>query len=41
MTSFPNVLNDDMVDAVGAGVSLFLAPKKTAGGSSVQYNGRS
>lgn len=41
MLAFPNVLNDDMVDAVGAGVSFFLAPKKTAGGTSVPYNGRS
>lgn len=37
MTAFPNVLNDDMVDAVGAGVEFFLQPKKIAGGSSTDY----
>jgi phage terminase large subunit-like protein len=41
MCAFPNVLNDDMVDAVGAGVSFFLKPNKSAGGTSVPYNGRS
>lgn len=41
MCAFPNVLNDDMVDAVGAGVSFFLKPQKSAGGTSVPYNGRS
>lgn len=37
MLAFPNVLNDDMVDAVGAGVAFFLKPAKTAGGGSVKY----
>ena len=37
MLAFPNVLNDDMVDAVGAGVAYFLKPTKKAGGTSVQY----
>ncbi|QEQ93585.1 terminase [Streptomyces phage Zuko] len=37
MLAFPNVLNDDMVDAVGAGVAFFLKPPKTAGGSSQKY----
>lgn len=40
MLAFPNVLNDDMVDAVGAGVAYFLAPKKTAGNQSIPYAGR-
>ena len=40
MLSFPHVLNDDMVDAVGAGIQYFLKPKKSAGGTSVPYNGR-
>lgn len=40
MCAFPNVLNDDMVDAVGAGVSFFLKPQKTAGGTSIPYSGR-
>lgn len=37
MLAFPNVLNDDMVDAVGAGVAFFLKPPKTASGSSEKY----
>jgi hypothetical protein len=37
MLAFPNVLNDDMVDAVGAGVAFFLKPPKVAGGSSQNY----
>jgi len=37
MLAFPNVLNDDMVDAVGAGVAFFLKPQKKAGGTSIQY----
>lgn len=37
MLAFPNVLNDDMVDAVGGGVSFFLKPPKKAGGSSHKY----
>ncbi len=40
MLAFPQVLNDDMVDAVGAGVSFFLKPNKKAGGTSVPYGGR-
>lgn len=40
MLAFPNVLNDDMVDAVGAGVSFFLQPPKKAGGTSIPYTGR-
>jgi len=37
MLSFPHVLNDDMVDAVGAGIAFFMKPQKTAGGSSQKY----
>lgn len=37
MLAFPHVLNDDMVDAVGAGVAFFLKPPKVAGGSSEKY----
>jgi phage terminase large subunit-like protein len=37
MCAFPNVLNDDMVDAVGAGVAFFLKPPKVAGGTSTKY----
>lgn len=37
MLAFPNVLNDDMVDAVGAGVAFFLKPPRVAGGSSQKY----
>ncbi|GAA4226079.1 hypothetical protein GCM10022254_09830 [Actinomadura meridiana] len=29
MTSFPDVLNDDLIDAIGAGVAFFLDAKKT------------
>jgi phage terminase large subunit-like protein len=41
MLAFPHVLNDDMVDAVGAGTSYFLKPMKKAGGNSIPYGGRS
>jgi hypothetical protein len=39
MCAFPNVLNDDMVDAVGAGVEFFLNPKARVktGGTSQTY----
>lgn len=37
MLAFPQVLNDDMVDAVGAGVSFFLKPSKSASGGSTSY----
>lgn len=37
MMSFPHVLNDDMIDAVGAGVQFFLQPKPRMGTKSVNY----
>lgn len=37
MISFPNGANDDVVDAIGAGVQVFLGRKKTAGSRSLAY----
>lgn len=37
MLAFPDVLNDDLIDAVGAGVQYFLAPKKKATGRTFRY----
>lgn len=37
MVSFPHVLNDDLIDAVGAAVQYFLAPKTKARGRSLNY----
>lgn len=37
MVSFPRGLNDDLVDAVGTGVRVFLGKKKSASASSAAY----
>jgi predicted phage terminase large subunit-like protein len=37
MLNFPRGANDDLVDAVGAGVQVFLGKKKTASGKSAPY----
>jgi phage terminase large subunit-like protein len=37
MVSFPKGANDDLVDAIGAGVQVFLGKKKTAGVKSAAY----
>jgi phage terminase large subunit-like protein len=37
MCAFPDVVNDDLVDAVGAGVQYFLAPRKKPQRRSVSY----
>lgn len=39
MVSFPHVLNDDLIDAVGAAVQYFLAPKPKARGRTLRYAG--
>lgn len=35
--SFPKGANDDLIDAVGAGVQVFLGKRKTASASSAAY----
>lgn len=37
MLAFPNVANDDLIDAVGAGVQYFLQPKYKVGVKSFNY----
>lgn len=37
MLAFPDVLHDDLIDAVGAAVRFLLRPKQKAGGRSVAY----
>lgn len=39
MTSYPDVLHDDMIDAVGAGVRYFLKPKAKATVTAINYAG--
>ncbi|GAA4085407.1 hypothetical protein [Actinomadura miaoliensis] len=39
MTAYPDVLHDDLIDAVGAGVRYFIKTKPRAGAKTVNYTG--